>query len=83
MKLREQLKALTGGVVAGLGVLVSGLADQSMLPLEWALVALAAAAAYGSVYGIKQPTSLAKLPHLSADELFKLAERAQDRERQP
>lgn len=78
---REQAKAITSGVVAGLGALVTALADQSVTPLEWAVVAFAAAGAYGAVYGVGQPASLAKLPHLSADELFAMAEKAQDRER--
>lgn len=81
MTIREQMKALTGGVVAGLGALVTALSDQSMLPQEWAVVALAAVSAYGAVYRIKQPASLATLPHLTSTELFKLAEGAQDRER--
>lgn len=81
MKLREQLKAITGGVLAGLLSLGGALADGQVIPLEWVAVAVAAVGTYGGVYRIKQPASLATLPHLTSTELFKLAERAQDRER--
>lgn len=77
MTLKEQAKAVTSGVVAGLGALVTALADQSLSPLEWAVVGLAAASAYGAVYGIRQPASL---PALSAGELFELAQKAERRE---
>lgn len=81
MKLKEQAKAITGGVLAGLLSLGGALADGQVIPLEWVAVAVAAVGTYGGVYRIPQSTSLAKLPHLSADELFRLAERAQDQER--
>lgn len=80
MTIREQAKAITSGVVAGLGALVTALADQSFTPLEWAVVGLATASAYGAVYGIRQPTSLARLPALSATELFELAQKAEERD---
>lgn len=80
MTLREQAKAITGGVTAGLTALVTALADGQVTALEWATVALAAAAAYGVVYRVGQPASLASLPALSSGELLELARKAEQRE---
>jgi hypothetical protein len=80
MAIREQAKAITGGVVAGLTALGTALADGSVSQLEWTLVALAAVVAYGAVFGVRQPASLASLPALSSDELLGLAERAARRD---
>jgi len=77
--IRAQVKAILGAVIAGLGALSTALADGSMTQLEWTTVALAAVVAYGSVYGVRQPPSLPKLP---SRELFELAERAAAREQQ-
>lgn len=81
MTIREQAKAITGGVLAGLLSFGGTLADGQVIPLEWVAVAVAAVGTYGGVYRVGQPTSLAKLPALTSTELFKLAEGAQDRER--
>jgi hypothetical protein len=51
--MREQAKAVVSGVTAGLGALVTALADGAVAPLEWAVVALAAVSAYGLVYGVR------------------------------
>lgn len=77
--IREQIKAILGAVIAGLGALSTALADGSVTQLEWTTVALAAVVAYGSVYGVRQPPSL---PKLASWELFELAERAAAREQQ-
>lgn len=79
MKLREQIKALVGGLVAGLGALVTALADASVAAQEWAVIGLAAVTAYGAVFGVRQH---AALPQLSAKELMQLAEAAGVRERE-
>jgi hypothetical protein len=76
---REQAKAITGGVLAGLGALGTALADGAVTPLEWVLVASAAVGIYGAVYGIPQP---APLPALTAHELRGMADRAARQEAQ-
>jgi len=48
----EYAKATTGAVIAGLTALGVGLADGTMTPAEWVAVALAAAVAFGGVYGV-------------------------------
>jgi hypothetical protein len=67
---REQVKAVAGGVLAGLGALGTALADGAVTPLEWVLVATAAVGIYGAVFGVPQP---APLPHLTAAEHRRLA----------
>lgn len=89
-KIREQAKAITSGVLAGLGSLATALADQQVTQLEWVLVASAAIAAYGAVYGVGQPASLPKLPvvqvmdlaaeRLSIDQAVTVAQRVGERE---
>lgn len=81
MTIREQAKAITGGALAGLLSLGGALADGQVIPLEWVAVAVAAVGTYGGVYRVGQPVRLDQLPALTPDELFGLAEQAQDRER--
>lgn len=79
-KIREQVKAIVAGLVAGVGALGTALADSSVTAQEWTTVAVAALVAYQGVYWLKQPVSLASLPALSSDELVELADKAHRRE---
>lgn len=81
MTLREQAKAVTGGVLAGLGALLTAVVDSSVSLPEWVTVAIATVGAYGAVWGIRQPVSLASLPALSSGELLELARKAEERGR--
>lgn len=74
---REQVKAILSGVITGLGTLATALADGAVTPLEWTFVALSAVTAYGTVYGVRQPTGLA---YMSERDLLALAKRARTRE---
>jgi hypothetical protein len=76
---REQVKAITGGVLAGLIALGTALVDSGVTPLEWVLVAVAAVGTYGGVYGIPQP---APLPTLTSAELRGMADRVARQERE-
>jgi hypothetical protein len=76
---KEQVKAITGGVLAGLVALGTALADGGVTPLEWVLVATAVVGTYGGVYGIPQP---APLPALTAHELRGMADRVARAERE-
>lgn len=78
--IRDQIKAVIGAILAGLGALMTALADGSVTQLEWSTVAFFTVAAYGSVYGVRQPPSL---PRMSSDELRALAERAAVKEQRP
>lgn len=51
--LKEQAKAVAGGVVAGLGALAAALADERVTSGEWVAVALAAVGAYATVFGVR------------------------------
>lgn len=81
MTLREQAKAVVGGVLAGLGSLATAVTDSSVTAPEWVAVAIAAVGAYGLVYRTGQPVRLDQLPALTSDHLLRLAEAAADRER--
>jgi hypothetical protein len=59
--LREQVKAVLSGVVAGLGTLGTALADGAVSPAEWVAVALAAVLAYGVVYRVGQEPQAVRL----------------------
>ena len=50
---REQAKAITGGVLAGLTALGTALSDGTVSPAEWVGVAIAALATYGTVFGVR------------------------------
>ena len=50
--LRERLKAVTGGAVAGLTALGTALADGTVTGPEWIGVAVAALVAYRVVYRV-------------------------------
>jgi hypothetical protein len=51
------LKAVVGALVAGLGALATALVDNSVVPLEWVTVSLAAATALGAIFQTpNQPT---------------------------
>jgi hypothetical protein len=75
---REQVKAIVGGILAGLGTLGGALTDGHVTALEWVAVALAAVVTYSTVFGIPQP---APLPSLTAHELRGMADRVARAER--
>jgi hypothetical protein len=75
---REQVKAVAGGVLAGLGTLGGALADGAVTPLEWVAVAIAVVVTYGAVFGVGQP---APLPHLTAAEHRRLADQQEAAQR--
>ena len=49
---QEYAKAIVGAVLAGLGALAAGLADQVMTPVEWITVASATILAGAVVFGV-------------------------------
>jgi hypothetical protein len=46
-------KAILGSLVAGLGALVTALADDGVTRLEWAVIAFTVAGTVATVYGVK------------------------------
>jgi hypothetical protein len=76
---KEQVKAITGGVLAGLIALGTALVDGQVSWLEWVLVGTAAVGTYTGVYNTPQP---APLPTLTAAELRGMADRAARQERE-
>lgn len=52
MQMKEYAKAIVGALLAGLAALATGLADGSMTPVEWVLMASATIAAGGIVFGV-------------------------------
>lgn len=50
--LRKAAKASTAAVIAGLGAAVTALTDDAVSSAEWVSIALAAAVAFGGVYGV-------------------------------
>jgi len=52
MKMKEYAKAIVAAITAGLAALATGLADGTMSPVEWVLVASAVVAAGGVVFGV-------------------------------
>ena len=52
MNWKPYAKAIVGATVAGLGVLGTALADNTVTPVEWVAVASATLAALGLVYAV-------------------------------
>lgn len=52
MSPKEYAKAIVAAVLAGLAVMVTGLSDNVMTPVEWILVASATITAGGAVFGV-------------------------------
>lgn len=52
MRPQEYAKAISGAILAGLGVLYIALADNAVSAQEWVAVAQAAGAAFAVVWGI-------------------------------
>lgn len=50
---REQAKAVIGGVLAGLAALGTALADGTVSPVEAVGIAIAVIATYGTVFGVR------------------------------
>lgn len=69
VKIREQVKAIISGGIAGLGALGTALTDGTVTQQEWTTVALATLVAYGLVYGVGQPAQLSQIPRLPAADL--------------
>ena len=57
MNVKEYAKAVSGGILAGLGVLYVALADNVVSAQEWVAVAQAAGAAFAVVWGIPNAPS--------------------------
>jgi hypothetical protein len=64
--MREQVKAILGAVIAGLGTLGTAWADGVVSPAEWTAVALSVVLAYGVVYGVGQPSRALEVARASA-----------------
>lgn len=50
---KEQAKAIVGGVLAGLTALGTALTDGAVSPAEWVAVAVAALGTYAAVFGVR------------------------------
>lgn len=78
MRPQEYAKAISGGILAGLGVLYVSLADGSVSAQEWVGVAQAAGAAFAVVWGIpnapktelvsQQTVTVTSIPAITAPE---------------
>lgn len=51
----KPVKAVVGGLIAGLGALGAALTDERVTAGEWVAVALAVVVTGGAVYGVKNP----------------------------
>lgn len=82
MKVKEQIKAIGGAAVAGLTALGAALAppETAVTALELVGVLVTTVGTYVTVYGLGQPVSLTRLPHLTAAELRAMAVKAAERE---
>lgn len=64
--IRDQAKAIVSGLIAGGGALGTALADGTVTPVEWTVVAVAALVAYQGVFWTGQPVSLPRLESAGA-----------------